>query len=302
MADGKNVVPLRSGGAIGAIIPQTIEEVFRLAKAVAASGLAPESMKTPEQITVAIMHGLEIGLPPMQAIQRIAVINGRPAVWGDAVPAILWSNGFKIREGFEGNGDDRLAWCEVTRPDGEIIRRTFSVADAKRAGLWQEGKHKVRRKDKRGQWYEKDNDSSWYRYPERMLRMRARGYAARDGAADALSGLCIAEEAQDIDAPRVMRDVTHSHDLLEPPDIDEESEQEAADGESTQDENGHENGRLIDEDAFLKAFEDELATATDSVIIDEIIEVNAEQLDLLDGEARERANALIDKAREAVNE
>jgi hypothetical protein len=175
------VVPLRSGGRVAAIIPQNVEEVFRLATAIAKSGLAPSTMRTPEALTVAILHGAEIGLPPMMAVQKIAVVNGRPALWGDAVPALLLSKGFRIDETVSGNEDERAATCTVTRPDGAKIARSFSVADAKLAGLW--GKA-----------------GPWKQYPDRMLMMRARGYAARDGAADVLAGLYIAEEVQDIEA------------------------------------------------------------------------------------------------------
>lgn len=174
------VVPLRAGGRVQAIIPDTVEEVFRIAKAVAASGLAPNGMRSPEQITIAIMHGAEIGLPPMQAIQRIAVVNGRPAIWGDAVPALLLARGFKIIETMDGVEDARGATCCVVRPDGTKIERRFTIGDAKIAGLW--GKA-----------------GPWKQYPDRMLQMRARGFAARDGAADVLSGLYVAEELHDID-------------------------------------------------------------------------------------------------------
>jgi hypothetical protein len=176
-----NVVALKTGGQIGGIIPQTIEEVFRLATAVAKSGLAPHGMNTAEKLSVAIMHGMEIGLPPMQAIQRIAVVNGRPTVWGDAIPALLQSKGFKVRERMAGQGENLTAYCEVVRPDGEVIERMFSVQDAKTAGLW--GKA-----------------GPWKQYPSRMLQMRARGYAARDGAADALAGLYLREEIEDEEA------------------------------------------------------------------------------------------------------
>ena len=59
------VVPLRTGGPVAGIIPQSIDEVVRLAQGIAKSGLAPNTMNTPEKITVAILTGLEIGLPPM---------------------------------------------------------------------------------------------------------------------------------------------------------------------------------------------------------------------------------------------
>lgn len=192
-----NVVALRSGGVPTAIIPQTIEEVFRLAQAISKSGLAPNGIKTAEQITIAIMHGLELGLPPMQAVQRIAVVNGRPTLWGDAVPALLLRHGFKIREWMAGAGETRCAFCEVERPSGEKIERAFSKTDAITAGLW--GKA-----------------GPWKQYPDRMLQMRARGFAARDGAADVLGGLYIREE---LDEPV---DVTPRAPALDLPDIPDE--------------------------------------------------------------------------------
>jgi hypothetical protein len=175
-----NIVPLRSGAKIAGIIPSSVEEVFRLAKAVASSGMAPRGMDKPEQLMVAIMHGLEIGMPPMQSIQRIAVVNGRPTIWGDAVPALLLSRGFKLFEWIDdAEGTEHAAVCTVTRPDGHQVTRRFSRADAMAAGLW-------------------NKQGPWKQYPDRMLQMRARGFAARDGAADVLSGLYITEEVQDV--------------------------------------------------------------------------------------------------------
>ena len=86
---------------------------------------------------MAALQGLELGIPPMQAVQQIAIIGGRCTIWGDLVPALIWRADHKIREWVEGEGDARVAWCEITRGDnGEIIKRKFSVEDAKRAGLW----------------------------------------------------------------------------------------------------------------------------------------------------------------------
>lgn len=182
------VAQLRAGGVISGIVPTTIEEVFRLATAIAKSGLAPRDMATAEKLTVAILHGLEIGIPPMMAVNKIAVVNGRPTLWGDALPALLLSKGFKIRETYCDQGDNRFAQCSVIRPNGEQITRNFSVADAKIAGLW--GK-----------------PGPWKQYPDRMLQMRARGLAARDGAADVLSGIYITEEMQDVAPARASDDL-----------------------------------------------------------------------------------------------
>ena len=201
----RTIVPLRSGASIKAIVPETIDDAWRLAQAVSASGLAPNGMKTPEQALVAIMHGMEIGLPPMQAMQRIAVINGRPSIWGDAIPAMLWASGFKIEEKelIRANtvGEVNGYQCTVTRPDGTEITRKFMEKDAKDAGLL--GKA-----------------GPWKQYPKRMLQMRARGLAARDGAADVLMGLYLAEEAQDIVTDEPVVDITPAEDVVPEPDDD----------------------------------------------------------------------------------
>ena len=113
----------RTSGQIVAIIPENVEEAFRLAQAVHKSGMAPKDLNSAEKINVAILTGLELGLPPMQALNRIAVINNRPSLWGDAVPALLLSKGFRLKETITGEGDKRTATCTVRRPDGDEIGR-----------------------------------------------------------------------------------------------------------------------------------------------------------------------------------
>lgn len=179
---------LAPGGAIAALVPQSLDDAFRLAKALSQSGdMVPKHFQgKPEMIMAAVVRGMEIGLAPMQALSNIAVINGRASIWGDALPALLQRAGHSIDSWIEGEGDQQVAVAEVTRGDtGKVYRRTFSVADAKAAGLL--GK-----------------PGPWQQYRQRMLQMRARSFAARDGAADALMGLQVAEEMQDVP----MRDVT----------------------------------------------------------------------------------------------
>jgi hypothetical protein len=177
---------LVAGAPVAALVPQTLEEAFRLAGALAASGMAPRGMDKPEQIMVAIMAGAELGLAPFQSLQSFAVVNGRPTLWGDGLMAVVKARGVKVREWNEGEGDAMVAYCEVTRPDnGEVTLGEFSVSDAKKAGLW--GKQ-----------------GPWQQYPKRMLKMRAR-VALRDGCADMLRGIQIREEVEDY---QPIRDVT----------------------------------------------------------------------------------------------
>lgn len=169
------------GGNVGALIPQDIEQAFRIAQALAHSGMTPQGFKTPETCFVAIMAGAELGLPPFQSLQSFAIINNRPTLWGDALVAVVRTNGFKLREWYEGEGDTLTAFCEVTRPDnGDTAEGEFSVDDAKTAGLWKKS-------------------GPWSSNPKRMLKMRARAFAIRDGAADVLRGFQIREEVEDYD-------------------------------------------------------------------------------------------------------
>lgn len=216
-----NVATLRSGTKPMGIVPQSFEEVQRLASMVVASGLWKGDKKDTDQqkhakATMAIMQGLECGVPPIQAIQSIAVINGKCVMYGDLLTALLWANGFDIEQTITGNGDQRTATCTITRPNGKKITRSFSVADAKKARLWDERQTVKKQWD--GKWEDKPNDSPWFRFGDRMLGWRALGWAQKDGASDVTKGLQVREE---VEADLPMRDITPPPAALELPDIPE---------------------------------------------------------------------------------
>jgi hypothetical protein len=172
---------------------------WRLANILAKSSLAPVGYKgKPEDCFVAIQLGHEIGLKPMQAIQNICVINGKPCVYGDGALALVRNmpdfEWFTENEP-KGNADTDFAEAILKRKDQPEIRRTFSWGDAKRAGLL--GK-----------------PGPWTTYPKRMLAMRARGFCLRDGAADALKGLITTEEALDYPTVKYAGSSNGSNDLM----------------------------------------------------------------------------------------
>jgi hypothetical protein len=165
------------------LVPTNLAEAKELATLISKSDLVPKDYQDkPGNVLVAIQMGQELGLQPMQALQGIAVINGRPSVWGDAMLALVRGNSLceSLHEYFDGEGDSLTAVCAITRKGekANIVRR-FSVADAKKASLW--GK-----------------TGPWTNYPQRMLQMRARAWACRDAFPDVLKGISVAEEAQDI--------------------------------------------------------------------------------------------------------
>jgi hypothetical protein len=160
----------------------TFEDAFRFSKLVATSDFAPKDFRgKPESCLLAIQHGAELGLSPMQSLQSIAVVNGRPSVYGDTALAVCKGSPVCewVRETIEGEGEHMIAVCQAKRRgDAQPVESRFGVAEAKKAGLW--GKQ-----------------GPWTQYPRRMLQMRARGFALRDAFPDVLRGLVTAEEAAD---------------------------------------------------------------------------------------------------------
>lgn len=160
----------------------TMEDAYRFATAILKSGFAPKGYDSPESVLIAIQMGSEVGLAPMQALQSIAVINGRPSIWGDAGMALVRRSGLleSDSDSIEGEGDARVVTVTVRRKNGPEVVRKFGVKDAKQAGLW--GKA-----------------GPWSQYPDRMLFNRARAFALRDAFGDVLKGLHVGEESRDLE-------------------------------------------------------------------------------------------------------
>ncbi|MGE8282029.1 MAG: hypothetical protein ACN6O2_16540 [Stenotrophomonas sp.] len=160
--------------------PQTFEQALTFCDYLAGSDMVPKDFKgKPGNCLIAIQWGSELGLKPLQAVQNIAVINGRAALWGDAVIALVRSS--PLCEYITESDDGNTATCRVKRRGEDEEIRTFSMADAKTAGLL--GKQ-----------------GPWTQYPKRMRQMRARAFALRDVFPDVLRGMPIAEEIMDIPA------------------------------------------------------------------------------------------------------
>lgn len=205
-----------AGNAVKAFIPSSVEEMRWTIQTIQAAGLAPDSYKNDgNKIAVAIMKGLEVGLPPLNALANIAIINGRPSLYGDGVMALIQNSGQLDGMKVEDLGDvptggldewpDEFGVKVTMRRHGqdEPYIGEFTVAMAKRAGLWM-----------------KPNKKPWMEHPRRMLYWRAFSIAARNGFADVLAGLSVAEEAEDIPHEAPKADTSFLDD--EPKDITEE--------------------------------------------------------------------------------
>ncbi len=187
--------------------PATLTEAVQFSEMLASSSMVPRAYQgKPQDVLVCVQWGYEMGLAPMQALQNIAVINGKPSVYGDAAMALVQASPVceDVEEYFEGEGTPNpVAVCVAKRKGRKPVTTRFSVEDAKRAGLW--GKQ-----------------GPWSAYPKRMMQMRARGFALRDAFPDVLKGMITAEEAQDFPdeaKPRDAKDITPRNplDVIAPP-------------------------------------------------------------------------------------
>lgn len=184
-AAGKSPIALGDHG----LELRTLDDAFRFAKYVVVSGLAPKGLDTPEKVLIALQLGAEAGLRPMASLRNIVVINGMPSWKGDGALAMcrsshLWKPlpGDTPWKGIKGEGEKMEAFVTTWRKgDPAPVTTTFSVQDAKTAGLW--GKQ-----------------GPWSQYPKRMLYYRALGFNLRDQFTDLLGGFPIAEEAADYPA------------------------------------------------------------------------------------------------------
>ena len=184
--------------------PTTITEAIQFSEMLASSQMVPKQYQgKPQDIMVCVQWGMELGLAPLQALQNIAVINGKPSVYGDAAMALVQASPLceGVEEFIEGEGTTNpIAVCVAHRKGRKPVRSTFSVEDAKRAGLW--GKQ-----------------GPWQAYPKRMLAMRARGFALRDAFPDALRGMVTAEEASDYPTPEPAREPVTVRPKFHTPDV-----------------------------------------------------------------------------------
>lgn len=213
----KAVVPIGNRG----LILSDLDSLWRFSTAVSRSGLAPKGIESVDAIFVAVQMGLEIGLTPMAALQNIAVINGRPSLWGDAMLGVVRGSHLlehfyeeetddethtlfrelcytddpaarrKLRLEFlraqakiDRTADDYGFTCFVMRKGTDGAFSRYTVADAKTAKLW-------------GRTGRDGQPTPWVTNPARMLRFRARAFALRDNFGDVLRGLRSAEENMD---------------------------------------------------------------------------------------------------------
>ena len=164
------------------IEPRDMAELRALAQDAAASRFYGAA--SPEQALMLLVTGRDLGLSYSQSLRAFHVVQGKPVLSSAGMVAVCLRSGvceyFRVVA-----SDDSSATVEVKRRGDPARRVTFTIEDARRAGL--------------------ANRETWKAYPSRMLLARAQAFAAREVFPDLLLGLYDPDEAAAPSAPIVVR-------------------------------------------------------------------------------------------------
>lgn len=142
------------------------------AEALVKSGFLPMAINTPEKALAIMQKGKELGIPPMEAMSSINVIQGKPSVSPQLMLALARRT--KELENFIIDKNDRQATVKVKRRGQDEVTTTFTIEMATQMGL-----------------ASKDN---WKKQPGIMLQWRAIAENLRITFPDAISGLYTYDE------------------------------------------------------------------------------------------------------------
>lgn len=137
-----------------------------MAEGLAASSLVPDVYRNqPANVALVIMQGAALGLKPLQALNGIYVLHGKPALESKTMAAVLLQHGYKI-ETVESSPE--TVTVRFTAPDGATHEETKTIKWAKGMGL---------------------DKNMWVKDPEHMLYQRCIAYGARKVAPNLLLGM-----------------------------------------------------------------------------------------------------------------
>lgn len=149
----------------------SLAEKKDFSQSLAQSDMLPRQYRgNPANLLFAVEYADALGIPRINALTSIHVIDGKPTASADLIASLVRRAGHKMRV----EGDDTYAEVVIIRADDPTyvpkpIR--WDEAKARKAGKW-------------------GNKGPWTNYPGAMLRSRAITEAARMWASDALYG-CI---------------------------------------------------------------------------------------------------------------
>ena len=175
------------------------QKIYDIGKMFASSQLVPQNYQgKPMDCTIAVDMANRMGISPMMVMQNLYVVKGKPQWSGQACMSLIRGAGdFKnVRPVYTGEKNTDSWGCYIRAEDkltGEIVKGTeVTIAMAKAEGWYS-------KPDKYGK-----ETSKWQTMPEQMLAYRAAAFFARVYIPNALMGVSVEGEVEDITKPERM--------------------------------------------------------------------------------------------------
>ncbi|HBU30644.1 MAG TPA: hypothetical protein DEB56_14720 [Thiobacillus sp.] len=184
--------------------PDTFDRAMVVAENIAKSRLF--GITSREAAFVILATGHELGLSPMQSLRGIHIIEGKPSPSADAIHAVVLNSGLAEYFREVETTADHSTW-ETKRKGSKPVTCTFNLSDAKRANLVKP-------------------NGNWEKYPQRMLKARAKAFLARDVYPDLLLGLYIPDEltegrVESVEAPAPVQTIEYDAQEPEPDPVEQ---------------------------------------------------------------------------------
>ncbi|WDE67688.1 RecT-like ss DNA binding protein [Mycobacterium phage RitVan] len=191
---------------------QMMADAYQLAKGICGDGrngtglMVPQRFRgKPEEAAAAMIYGSELGLNPLQAVQRVVPIHGMPTLEARTMVGLLKARGYKIRTVEQ---SDTSVTVEGVAPDGETASSTWTIERAQRAGYvpTPSSPDSKRRPDVEDDWVTVSKtwdgkvkksvvgNMKYITDPQAMLKAKAQSEVCRDLAPDVLMGISYTRE------------------------------------------------------------------------------------------------------------
>jgi hypothetical protein len=164
-----NMSQQETSNAVEVHRPLTPAEVsWKTAQRIANTPFVPTAFRgKPESVFAAVLYGEELGLGPMQSLNSIHVIEGKPSMAPELMRALVFKAGHRIDVKVCMNDEVILYGCRADSGSEATVK--WTMKDAQNAGLAGRG--------------------AWKTYPRAMLLARATSELCRMLFADVVAGL-----------------------------------------------------------------------------------------------------------------
>ncbi|MFD3748369.1 hypothetical protein [Nocardia sp. NPDC058633] len=197
--------------ALGTVDP--LDNLMRYANAIEVSyGFAEKICRTaivpkiyqgkPQDAAVAILHGAELGLNPLAALQNVFPVHGMPSIYAKTMVALLKSKGYKFKT--VEAGPEKVTFTGWW-PGEDPETSTWTIERATKAGFVPTIDEKTG-EFARNKWDKLIGNEKYLLQPEEMLWAKAAATVCKRLAPHILLGLAVAEDQEDrADEPEPVR-------------------------------------------------------------------------------------------------